>query len=415
MYQVILFDVDGVLLSEKRCFDSTTLSIWEMLYSDQALGLQGESFTSTPQEEEIEQIRAQVLDHDRILTWLKSQGMNSNWDMVSLLFGYQLQRLLYLLHQENPSFVEDLLTRPLNRRSLMSIGDAVRRAEIKFQPDFPGVIQALHTQKGKLDLLANLDRLAWEWSGIETKAFSHGNSLWKLGRDIYQEWYLGAKQFENVEKKKAFYPDKLGFLDQEIPLAEPSAIKEMLSGLHQYGIALGIGTGRPDVETKVPLTALNLYSHFDQNRIVTASDVQRAEEVYPAYSPLGKPRPFTYVKGYLGRHVSDAKCVVARLPVADGEKILIVGDSIADLLAAQEMGCDFAATLTGPSGSEARGKFEELQADYILDNVTDLLDVIHSIHHAQQESKPENIDAQEEQDGGKKNPQEVNVKETNEL
>ena len=31
MYKMILFDVDGVFLSEERCFDTTALTVWELL------------------------------------------------------------------------------------------------------------------------------------------------------------------------------------------------------------------------------------------------------------------------------------------------------------------------------------------------------------------------------------------------
>ena len=38
----ILFDVDGVFLSEERCFDVSALTVYEMLYSDQFLNLQSD-------------------------------------------------------------------------------------------------------------------------------------------------------------------------------------------------------------------------------------------------------------------------------------------------------------------------------------------------------------------------------------
>ncbi len=55
-----------------------------------------------------------------------------------------------------------------------------------------------------------------------------------------------------------------------------------------------------------------------------------------------------------------------------GDEILVVGDSLADLLAARQMGCRFAAVLTGLSGKDARSEFEKHQADYILDSVLDI-------------------------------------------
>jgi phosphoglycolate phosphatase-like HAD superfamily hydrolase len=54
----------------------------------------------------------------------------------------------------------------------------------------------------------------------------------------------------------------------------------------------------------------------------------------------------------------------------------VVGDSLADLLAARKMGCQFAAVLTGLSGKDARSTFEKHEADYILDTVLDLRGII---------------------------------------
>ncbi|MDR6227378.1 HAD family hydrolase [Desmospora profundinema] len=394
MVQVVLFDVDGVLLSEKRCFDSTCLSVWELLYSEHGLGLSGGSFRPAPEEKEIEEVRQAVFDDERVLEWLKSIGVNSNWDMVALLFGFQLQQLLRELHSMNPDFVEEILARPISRLALQRIGEETRRVGLDFEPRFAEVRDTLDSgQTGDVDLPERLSQLVQEWSGRDSDAFVHGSSLWKLGRDVYQEWYLGHDWFEREEKKRSFYPEKTGFLQQEIPLAEPETIRGTLDALSKEGIQLGIGTGRPALETRVPLEALGLWDAFDPNRIVTASDVRQAEEIYPDQAPLGKPHPFTYVKAYYGREKPDAKSVGARLPLPDGEQILVVGDSVADLLAARKMGCQFAATLTGPTGERARGKFEELQADYILDDVTQLSGLLQEwIRRREEENEKDAID-----------------------
>lgn len=388
MVRVVLFDVDGVLLSEKRCFDSTCLSVWELLYSEYYLGLSGGSFHPAPDDKTIEEIRRVVFDEERVLEWLKSIGVNSNWDMVALLFGFQLQRLLQQLQQRNPDFVDEILERPLGRLSLQRIGEETRRAQLEFQPRFDEIRDFLDAEQDvQIHLLEKLTAAVCEWFGSRTESFVHGGSLWRLGRDVYQEWYLGHHWFEREEKKRSIYPEKTGFLQQEIPLADPDAIRSTLAELANEGISLGIGTGRPALETRVPLEALGLWEPFDPNRIATASDVRQAEELYPDEAPLGKPHPFTYVKAYLGRDKPDARSVGARLPLTEGDQILIVGDSVADLLAARRMGCRFAATLTGPTGQKARAKFEELQADYILDDVTQLTQLLQEWRRQEEENE----------------------------
>ena len=64
------------------------------------------------------------------------------------------------------------------------------------------------------------------------------------------------------------------------------------------------------------------------------------------------------------------------MPIIDGNETMIVGDSLADLLAAREMGCTFAAVLTGLSGKSARADFEEHHADYILDGVLEVKNLV---------------------------------------
>ncbi|PTX53656.1 phosphoglycolate phosphatase-like HAD superfamily hydrolase [Melghirimyces profundicolus] len=384
MYEMILFDVDGVLLSEKRCFDTTCLTVWELLHSPRALGLPGADFDPAPDEETIDKVRKKVFNDEQILEWLKSRGVNSNWDMAALLFGYQLQELLKALNKKEPEFVAAVLRKPLNRDALVRIGEMVREVKPDFVPRYGELTERLdHTSVDRVDLLGQVNRLAEEWSGIPTRVFAHGSGLWNLTRDTYQEWYLGREWFEKQEKKAPIHPEKRGFLEQEIPLADPAKIRSMLEELNRRGIVLGIGTGRPELETHVPLKTLGLMDAFDTNRIVTASDVERAEEVYPNHAPLGKPHPYTYVKAFFGRETSDTKSVAARLPLPRGKRVLIVGDSVADLLAARRMGCSFAATLTGPSGTKARGKFEEMEAEHILENVTGLLPLIERLEEEQ--------------------------------
>ena len=70
--------------------------------------------------------------------------------------------------------------------------------------------------------------------------------------------------------------------------------------------------------------------------------------------------------GLKGRETSVKTCLRTPLPIENGEEVLVVGDSLADLLAARQMGCQFAAVLTGLSGKDARSDFEKHEADYIL-------------------------------------------------
>lgn len=78
----VIFDVDGVLLSEKRYFDVSALTVWEWFYSPSYMRLGHEDVKPDLSNAEIDSIRARIWYDDKILTWLKQHGVNNNWDMV---------------------------------------------------------------------------------------------------------------------------------------------------------------------------------------------------------------------------------------------------------------------------------------------------------------------------------------------
>ncbi|NGQ94622.1 HAD family hydrolase [Brevibacillus sp. SYP-B805] len=377
MIRTILFDVDGVFLSEERYFDASALTVWELLHSGQYLGLSGDTFTPAPEEEVIRRVRRTVFAADDVLNFIKSRGINSNWDMVYLTFSYQLIRLCQALQPHAAEEVRDLLTQQIDRTALQRVrrlaethasGFAIDYAA--FTPDFA------KSSLQKSELLLYLNEIARERCGIETSIFSRNSELWTLCQETFQEWYLGDERIEASIGRESMQKGKKGFLKDEIPIVEPAKMRSILTALKEKGYILGIGTGRPTIETHVPLAELGLLDLFDPNRVVTASHVLQAETAFPDKAPLAKPHPYCYVKGLLGLDRDDQEVLSYPLPIANGEEVLIVGDSLADLLAARAIGCQFAATLTGLSGQEARAKFEAEQADYILNDVSEILSIL---------------------------------------
>lgn len=378
MVKTILFDVDGVFLSEERCFDATALSIWELVHNPLYLGLSGDTFTVSPTEENIRRIREHVLSNDAILQFVKDRGINSNWDMVFLTFSHQLVRLLYELSLERREFVESILQRPIDKDRLREIGKACKESNISFIPNYDEFVRDFQqTDVEQQDLLLYVNDLARHWLGIDDDLFPINNPLWELGRKVYQEWYLGDPYYEQSERERPYTLGKNGFLEDEIALANVEDIRSFLSDLREKGYLLGIGTSRPYLECKIPFQRLGFWEYFHPEHVVTATDVSEAERKFPNQVPLGKPKPFTYVKGYKGRKVADEKVLSIPLPIHKGEDVLIIGDSVADYMAAQSMGCKIAAILTCClSGKASRSMFEALNADYIFDDVLQLREIL---------------------------------------
>ncbi|MGI6474171.1 MAG: hypothetical protein ACOX0J_07710 [Thermoactinomyces vulgaris] len=233
MYKAVLFDVDGVFLSEERCFDASALSVWELLHSPRYLGLDDQKHVVRPSEEQIRRIRKEVFVNDQVLDWMKQKGLNSNWDMVYLVFSGQLMLFLKAVYEAKPERVKQLLSEPVTAEALQ----AVQNEANGFQPRFSGFI-SLFDRKENLDkhqLLVYFNELAYEWFGIAVDVFSRNSSLWKLAYSVYQEWYLGEQRFEETEGKPVRQKGKKGFLENEIPLGRTGKDQAIADNVKRKG------------------------------------------------------------------------------------------------------------------------------------------------------------------------------------
>lgn len=173
MITTILFDVDGVFLSEERCFDASALSVWELLHSSDYLGLSGERFSTALEERDIRRIRKLVFAHDDTLNFVKNRGINSNWDMVFMTTAHQLLHLLQKLMPTHEETVRKLLHQGIGREELQQIGHIVREEGISFAPDYTLFVPDFSSTKAeKQAVIRHLNVLAEEWFGVKTEMFS---------------------------------------------------------------------------------------------------------------------------------------------------------------------------------------------------------------------------------------------------
>jgi phosphoglycolate phosphatase-like HAD superfamily hydrolase len=378
MIKTILFDVDGVLLSEEHYFDASALSVWEMLISENYLGLMSAKFKTDYTEAEIAAIRETVFKKDTVLELQKSRGLNANWDMIYLTFSYQLLHLLSQIKETESEKIKRWLSKEIDRDILLEIAPVLSQYKVafdfgKFNEDFE---KSSETKQGLMDYL---NVLAFEKLGVETTFFSGKGALWSVCEHASQEWYVGDEHIMASTGKPSVQLGKKGFLANETTTVPAQEMSKLFQYLIDKGIFIGIGTGRPALETIQPFKHLDWLKYFQDNHIITADEVASAELEVPKGVSLSKPNPFTYVRALRGKEHSALECINEKLPIENGNDFLIVGDSLADLLAAKEMGCHFAAVLTGLSGQEARSDFEEHDAEYILEHVLDVKDLIERI------------------------------------
>ncbi|WAH35555.1 HAD family hydrolase [Alicyclobacillus dauci] len=362
MFETVLFDIDGVMLSEERYFDASALTVHELLTSNRFMGLQSVSpvFGTDPTDEVIHQIRRDVFQNDGVLERLKNVGVNANWDMVYLVFVSELAAVLRRLEESSRTSeqVQDAISHGWTATALQRIGEIARTyfGGSEYRVEW-GTYDAIYRNAtSKQDLFE---------AAKAVLPPSDDHELWLLCQSTFQEWYLGDAYSGKQAGKK-------GFLTNEIPIVEAEALGGLLRHLKESGVHLGVATGRPQTETEVPLQHFGWWSYFDTANVSTATNVMEAEARVPSARPLSKPNPYSYLRSLTG--LDDPEELLATRVPLEGyrQKVLIVGDSIADALAAQRLGVSFAAVLTGLEGKEARSKFEKLNVDYIFDTVLDV-------------------------------------------
>lgn len=377
MDKVILFDVDGVFLDEGRCFDVSALAVYELLFDKAYLNLNPKIDLSQIKDSQIQAIRKEIFEGDLILNQLKSLGVNSNWDMLFIVFSIHFIQLLKQLPKEmQVTFLE---SKVITQAQLQNLGQHVTHKRI----DYAEPLDFLkNVENGKDTLYRALMSYAKTQLKYEnTTLFDIQSPLWQFAQSIYQEWYLGCSLFEEIEQLPAKSDFKQGYIYNEKVIVPVEDIKSLLNTLKSEGYRIGIATGRTRPETLIPFEALGLLTHFDTYYIGTASEVLEVESEYPEQKPLGKPNPFTYLVAYYGndknRYYDYATHQTHRV---DKKQVVIVGDSLADLLSAKTINATFIGTLTGLKGKEARKELEAHDADYIVNHVLDIKDIVLNHH-----------------------------------
>ncbi|EGQ4229846.1 HAD family hydrolase [Staphylococcus pseudintermedius] len=373
MTKAILFDVDGVFLDESRCFDVSALTVYELLYSTDYLGLNSHIDLSQLTDVQITDIRATLFKNDVILNRLKSMGINSNWDMLFVVFSVHfIECLKQISHEARIDFLNSV---QFDETTLRKVGQQLTNSIINYERPLQFIENG---SEGRSQIYQSLQSYAMtELNVEEATLFDINSPLWQLAQEIYQEWYLGTALYEEVEQKVAKTDYKRGYIYHELALAPIEDIKQLLTNLKAAGYQLAIATGRPRTETLVPFETLDLLSYFDDAFIVSASEVLEVESRYPELKPLGKPNPFSYIAAFNGNQKQDYyDYATNQTNRMDPEKVTIVGDSLADLFSAQTVNAQFIGTLTGLKGKSAEAELRAHGAEIIVDNVLDIQKVL---------------------------------------
>lgn len=308
MYKTVIFDMDGVVTSEEGYWDAAALSVAEFLGYPLDVPAQ---------------LRKEFFYDNRIIKLLKERGINSNWDLayiVIALWNKDAQKL-YAELKASEMREDELYERSAKRLAeKMPLSEAVR-----------------------------------------------GGAYWQAIADSFQEWYNGSHAFEKAYHKPA-HGGREGLCKKEVPIVGIPALTETLFALKEKGVSLRIATARPDREARQPLVQWGLIDLMEKGGIISYDMVEKAQNDTGATN-LAKPNPYVFIKAYFGETFQDERIISGDFP-KDFSDCLVVGDAGADLFAAQKMGADFAAVLTGAAGEEAREYFEKNHANYIVSDIT---------------------------------------------
>lgn len=327
-YDKIIFDLDGVITSERVYWQTAALTAYDLLINYEHYGHCG--IDREWCRKQYSEIYNSMFSGGRLVQAVKRLGVNSNWDLAYIVFCVSK----YL----NP----ELDT--LDTSHFQSVCMFIENIDMKA----PEVYSALEE--------IALPSLPEKADGFYRRG---GDGLWAEILDTFQSYFHGTDEFEGMKT------------DDRIIFEKPD-INRVLQKLRDTGARLGVGTGRPKIEAEFALKNAGIDKYFDNNIYTTYDEVVEAEKELKPKLPLSKPDPFVFLKAALGENHTNKELIDGDYTYGELERVLVVGDAPCDLIAAKKAGFSFLGVLTGIDRNGAKKYFEENNADYILDSVLDM-------------------------------------------
>ncbi len=166
-------------------------------------------------------------------------------------------------------------------------------------------------------------------------------------REVFQQLYLGAELYEELEGREPDLADEAGYINDEPVIVTPETVDALTS---EFPVC--VLTGRPEAEAEIALDRVGL--EVSAERRFTMDDWEE-----------GKPHP---------------RALVALAERTGAESVAFVGDTLDDIETAvnareadpERSYYGFGVLTGGLTGPEGRRKYEDAGADSVLDSVNDL-------------------------------------------
>lgn len=327
-FDKIIFDMDGVITGEYIYWDTAALTVYELLFSYEQFGhMEIDREWCRDNYKELHRI---IFSGDKTIKAVKNLGVNTNWDLAYIVFCIS-------------RYIDPELT-VLDEWHFESVRMFIENIEAKSPEVY--------------NLVGGLAAVA---TGHDAEYFKRGNSeVWRRLHDCFQRWFHGDEEV-------------MGLNELEEPILNIEKIKQTLEFLKSKGIKLGIGTGRPKDEIMFPINEWGLSEYFETEMIVTYDEVLEAEKELKYEEPLAKPNPFVFLKSAFGDILSNNDIVKNMYDKNSVKRIAVVGDAPSDIMAAKAAKMPFIGVLTGVDRISAEKYFLSMNADYIFDDITGML------------------------------------------
>lgn len=370
----VIFDVDGVLISEERYIDAGSLTIWEWLYGNNYMGLPTEQQLFDPSNVspgELSAIRVAVWGDDRLMHWLESRGIDGIWkeihvNLISILW---LMAEVYKERSGEKLHVEFHNEADIKKAGLLFMGLPI--------PSAGDVLKKWESIAGDLEKDDFINHLIEEMkSSFDDVSFAEvGSEFWNMHVRAFSDWFEGDDVYIETMHQMPYSPGKEGFLSRETPLVPLAGMNEMMERLKEKGYSLGVATLRNRPEVRIPFHVFHWDEILDSHYIATVTDVEKAVRM-GVKGNLYKPHPFLYECAAWGRDREKYNAYALGLYKA-GEKdeIWVIGDTMGDYKGAMGIGARFIGIADSNSKSGGKNPFEGLNVPV----VSNVLEAAHLI------------------------------------
>ena len=362
----LIFDLDGVITSETKYWNTSRLTAWELICDRNYLGLTNYFGDSPDVETRLTDVGDNVIPKSFIYE-LKSRAINSNWDLTFFVCCLHFVGIFQQLQKKQSTSLSNILqdNNLTLEQQLQGIGQLLQSSNYQRQISDNAIAEFWQETKSLTGaaVLNYVNTFITQKLGQHFSFFDPKGELWELCYHNFQAWYEGRKGYD---------------LPDDETVTDLASIDKTLKALSDSGrFILAIATGRPRNEVIEPLTTLGILKYFDQTRIVTYDEVIAAESIIENDNKikLGKPHPFILYKAIYPQE-SVENLSSDEFKMSNPETIAYIGDAGSDVVAAKKAGVFSIGVLTGFAEGEARQKKGEMLAglgcDVILDSVLDL-------------------------------------------